>query len=91
MKVLVAIKRCVDYNARIRIKPDKTGIDLSGVKFSMNPFCEIAVEEALRLKEKKIATEVVAVSIGPKASQVPANPSPAPYTQSCRAGRLSVQ
>mmetsp|Transcript_42697 Transcript_42697/g.109292 ORF Transcript_42697/g.109292 Transcript_42697/m.109292 type:complete len:227 (-) Transcript_42697:296-976(-) len=69
MKVLVAIKRCVDYNARIRIKPDKTGIDLSGVKFSMNPFCEIAVEEALRLKEKKIATEVVAVSIGPKASQ----------------------
>jgi len=44
MKVLVAIKRCVDYNARIRIKPDKTGIDLSGVKFSMNPFCEIAVE-----------------------------------------------
>lgn len=69
MKVLVAIKRCVDYNARIRIKPDKSGVDFTGVKFSMNPFCEIAVEEALRLKEKRIASEVVAVSVGPKASQ----------------------
>lgn len=69
MKLLVAIKRCVDYNARIRVKSDKTGIDLAGVKFSMNPFCEIAMEEALRLKEKKIASEVIAVSMGPKSCQ----------------------
>mmetsp|Transcript_37831 Transcript_37831/g.106876 ORF Transcript_37831/g.106876 Transcript_37831/m.106876 type:complete len:203 (-) Transcript_37831:38-646(-) len=69
MKLLVAVKRCVDYNARIRVKADKTGIDLSGIKFSMNPFCEIALEEALRMKEKKLANEIVAVSLGPKASQ----------------------
>uniref|UniRef100_A0A061RWR5 Electron transfer flavoprotein subunit beta n=1 Tax=Tetraselmis sp. GSL018 TaxID=582737 RepID=A0A061RWR5_9CHLO len=69
MKLLVAIKRCVDYNARIRVKSDQKGIDLNGVKFSMNPFCEIAVEEALRLKEKNFAGEIVAVSLGPKSSQ----------------------
>ncbi|KAL4421559.1 hypothetical protein ABPG75_010850 [Micractinium tetrahymenae] len=65
-RVLVAVKRAADYNARIRVKPDKTGVDLSNVKMSMNPFCEIAVEEALRVKEAKLAEEVVAVSIGPK-------------------------
>lgn len=65
-RILVAVKRVVDYNARVRVKPDKTGVDLSNVKMSMNPFCEIAVEEALRVKEAKLADEVVAVSIGPK-------------------------
>jgi electron transfer flavoprotein beta subunit len=69
MKVLVAVKRVVDYAVKVRVKPDKTGVELNNVKMSMNPFCEIAVEEAVRLKEKKIADEVVAVSIGPKAAQ----------------------
>ncbi|KAH7615595.1 hypothetical protein Ndes2526B_g09654 [Nannochloris sp. 'desiccata'] len=69
MRLLVAVKRVIDYNARVRVKPDKSGVDLSSVKMSMNPFCEIAVEEALRIKEKKEADEVVAVSIGPKQSQ----------------------
>lgn len=59
MKVLVGIKRAVDYAAKVRILPDKTGVDLANIKMSMNPFCEIAVEEAIRLKEKKIATEVI--------------------------------
>lgn len=68
-KLLVAVKRVIDYNARVRVLPDKTGVDLKNVKMSINPFCEIAVEEALRLKEKKGADEVVAVSIGPKQSQ----------------------
>ncbi|KAF4320541.1 hypothetical protein BBO99_00005718 [Phytophthora kernoviae] len=67
MKVLVPVKRVVDYAVKIRVEPK--GVDLKNVKMSMNPFCEIAVEEAIRLKEKKIATEVVAVSIGPKQSQ----------------------
>ncbi len=69
MKVLVAIKRVVDYNVKVRVKADNTGVDLANVKMSMNPFCEIAVEEVVRLKEKGIATEVVAVSIGPIAAQ----------------------
>lgn len=58
MKVLVGVKRAVDYAAKVRVLPDKTGVDLANIKMSMNPFCEIAVEEAIRLKEKKIATEV---------------------------------
>lgn len=69
MKVLVPIKRVVDYNVKIRVKPDHTGIDLNNVKMSMNPFDEISVEEAVRLKEKGAATEIVAVSIGPQAAQ----------------------
>lgn len=68
-RVLVAVKRVVDYNARIRVKADKTGVDLSNVKMSMNPFCEIALEEALRLKEQKLVDEVVAVSAGPQQAQ----------------------
>jgi electron transfer flavoprotein beta subunit len=69
MKVLVPVKRAVDYNVKVRVKPDGTGIDLANVKMSMNPFDEIAVEEAVRLKEKGIATEVVAVSCGVAACQ----------------------
>ena len=69
MKVLVAVKRVVDYNVKVRVKADNTGVDLANVKMSMNPFCEIGVEEAIRLKEKGIATEVVVVSIGPNAAQ----------------------
>ncbi|MBB4124295.1 electron transfer flavoprotein subunit beta/FixA family protein [Martelella radicis] len=65
MKVLVPVKRVVDYNVKIRVKPDGSGVELANVKMSMNPFDEIAVEEALRLKEAGVATEVVAVSIGP--------------------------
>jgi electron transfer flavoprotein beta subunit len=66
MKVLVPVKRVIDYNVKARVKPDQTGVDLANVKMSMNPFCEIAVEEAVRLREKGVATEVVAVSIGPQ-------------------------
>ncbi|MGX9182082.1 electron transfer flavoprotein subunit beta/FixA family protein [Mesorhizobium sp. BHbdii] len=69
MKVLVPVKRVVDYNVKIRVKPDGTGIDLANVKMSMNPFDEIAVEEALRLKEAGKADEVIAVSIGPSQAQ----------------------
>ncbi|GED23892.1 electron transfer flavoprotein subunit beta/FixA family protein [Halomonas halmophila] len=69
MKVLVAVKRVIDYNVKIRVKPDHSDVDLSNVKMAMNPFCEIAVEEAVRLKEAGTASEVVAVSIGPKAAQ----------------------
>ncbi|WP_341988154.1 electron transfer flavoprotein subunit beta/FixA family protein [Azorhizobium sp. AG788] len=65
MKILVPVKRVVDYNVKVRVKSDGSGVELSHVKMSMNPFDEIAVEEALRLKEAGIATEVVAVSIGP--------------------------
>jgi len=64
MKVLVPVKRVVDYNVKVRVKSDQTGVELANVKMSMNPFDEIAVEEAIRLKEKGIATEVVVVSIG---------------------------
>jgi len=69
MKVLVPVKRVVDYNVKVRVKPDQTGVDLANVKMAMNPFCEIAVEEAVRLKEKGVATEVVVVSIGPIQAQ----------------------
>ena len=69
MKVLVAVKRVVDYNVKVRAKSDGTGVDLNNVKMSINPFCEIAVEEAVRLKEKGVATEVIAVSLGDKACQ----------------------
>ncbi|MCP5162019.1 MAG: electron transfer flavoprotein subunit beta/FixA family protein [Hahellaceae bacterium] len=69
MKVLVAVKRVIDYNVKVRVKADNTGVDLTNVKMAMNPFCEIAVEEAVRLKEKGVATEIVVVSIGPKTSQ----------------------
>ncbi|MDD2920621.1 electron transfer flavoprotein subunit beta/FixA family protein [Rhodoferax sp.] len=64
MKVLVAVKRVVDYNVKIRVKSDHTGVDLANVKMSMNPFDEIAIEEAVRLKEKGVATEIIAVSCG---------------------------
>src|SRR6188768_3715139 len=69
MKVLVPVKRVIDYNVKARVKGDQTGVDLANVKMSMNPFCEIAVEEAVRLKEKGAATEIVAVSIGPQQAQ----------------------
>ena len=64
MKVLVPVKRVVDANVKVRVKPDKTGIDLANVKMAVNPFCEIAIEEAVRLKEAGAATEVVAVAVG---------------------------
>jgi electron transfer flavoprotein beta subunit len=69
MKVLVTVKRVIDYNVKARVKSDQTGVDLANVKMSMNPFDEIAVEEAVRLKEKGAATEVVAVSVGPTQAQ----------------------
>ncbi|PHQ71718.1 MAG: electron transfer flavoprotein subunit beta [Sneathiella sp.] len=69
MKVLVAVKRVVDYNVKIRVKADQTGVDLANVKMSMNPFDEIAIEEALRLREAGTATEVIALSVGPQAAQ----------------------
>ncbi|KAH0637270.1 hypothetical protein KY290_037656 [Solanum tuberosum] len=65
MKIMVAIKRVVDYAVKIRVKPDKSGVETKNVKMSMNPFCEIALEEALRVRESGLASEVVAVSIGP--------------------------
>ncbi|HDR9004846.1 TPA: electron transfer flavoprotein subunit beta/FixA family protein, partial [Burkholderia vietnamiensis] len=64
MKILVPVKRVVDYNVKVRVKSDNTGVDIANVKMSMNPFDEIAVEEAVRLKEAGVATEVVAVSVG---------------------------
>jgi electron transfer flavoprotein beta subunit len=66
MKILVSVKRVVDYNVKIRVKPDGSGVELANIKMSMNPFDEIAVEEAVRLKEQGKATEIVAVSIGPQ-------------------------
>jgi electron transfer flavoprotein beta subunit len=69
MKVLVAVKRVVDFNVKVRVKADQSGIDLANVKMALNPFCEIAVEEAVRLKEQGIASEVVVVSVGPVAAQ----------------------
>ncbi|MBM3502527.1 MAG: electron transfer flavoprotein subunit beta/FixA family protein [Alphaproteobacteria bacterium] len=69
MKVLVAVKRVVDANVKVRVKADKTGVELANIKMAMNPFCEIAVEEAVRLKEKGKATEIVAVSMGPQSCQ----------------------
>jgi electron transfer flavoprotein beta subunit len=69
VKILVAVKRVVDYNVKIRVKPDGTGVETANVKMSMNPFDEIGVEEAIRLKEKGVATEIVAVSMGPQQAQ----------------------
>jgi electron transfer flavoprotein beta subunit len=69
MKILVPVKRVIDYNVKPRVKADGTGVDLANVKMSMNPFDEIAVEEALRLREKGVATEVIAVSVGPEKAQ----------------------
>jgi electron transfer flavoprotein beta subunit len=69
MKVLVAVKRVVDFNVKVRVKADNSGVDLSNVKMALNPFCEIAVEEAVRLKEKGVATEIVVVCIGPSVAQ----------------------
>jgi electron transfer flavoprotein beta subunit len=69
MKIIVPVKRVIDYNVKPRVKPDGTGVDLANVKMSMNPFDEIAVEEALRLREKGVATEVIAVSVGPEKAQ----------------------
>ena len=69
MKILVPVKRVVDYNVKVRVKADQTGVDLANVKMALNPFCEIAVEEAVRLKEAGIATEVIVVSIGPATAQ----------------------
>lgn len=69
MKILVAVKRVVDYNVKVRPKSDNSDVDLANVKMSINPFCEIAVEEAVRLKEKGVATEILAVTIGPQQAQ----------------------
>jgi electron transfer flavoprotein beta subunit len=69
MKILVPVKRVVDYNVKIRVKSDQTGVELANVKMSMNPFDEIAVEEAVRLKERGVATEIVVVSVGPAQAQ----------------------
>jgi electron transfer flavoprotein beta subunit len=69
MKVLVPVKRVVDYNVKVRVKPDKSGVDLNNVKMSVNPFCEIAIEEAVRMREAGKATEVIAVSVGTTACQ----------------------
>src|SRR5512132_3014649 len=69
MKALVAVKRVVDYNVKVRVKADKTGVDLANVKMSMNPFDEIAIEEAVRLREKGVVTEIIAVSCGLLACQ----------------------
>ena len=68
MKILVPVKRVVDYNVKIRVKADGTGVDLTNVKMSMNPFDEISVEQAIRLKEAGVATEIIAVSVGPEKS-----------------------
>ena len=69
MKILVPVKRVIDYNVKPRVKSDGSGVDLANVKMSMNPFDEIAVEEAIRLREKGVATEVIAVSVGPAKAQ----------------------
>jgi electron transfer flavoprotein beta subunit len=69
MKILVPVKRAIDYNVKVRVKPDNSAVDLTNAKMSINPFCEIAVEEAVRLKEKGVATEIVVVSIGSKSCQ----------------------
>ena len=69
MKVLVPVKRVIDYNVKVRVKSDQSGVDLANVKMSMNPFDEISVEEAVRLKEAGIVTEIIAVSVGPQQAQ----------------------
>jgi hypothetical protein len=68
-KILVPIKRVVSYDVKVRVKSDKSGVETNGVKMAINPFCEIAIEEAVRLKEKGFASEVIAVSVGPTAAQ----------------------
>ena len=69
LQVMVGVKRVIDYAVKIRVKPDNSGVETNNVKMSMNPFDEIAVEEAVRLKEKKVATEIIAVTVGPTAAQ----------------------
>lgn len=69
MKILVPVKRAIDYNVKVRVKSDNSAVDLTNAKMSINPFCEIAVEEAVRLKEKGVATEIIVVSIGDKSCQ----------------------
>jgi electron transfer flavoprotein beta subunit len=69
LKILVPVKRVVDYNVKVRVKSDGTGVDIANIKMAMNPFCEIAVEEAVRMKEKGVVTEIVLVSIGPAQAQ----------------------
>mmetsp|Transcript_6848 Transcript_6848/g.7873 ORF Transcript_6848/g.7873 Transcript_6848/m.7873 type:complete len:254 (-) Transcript_6848:2933-3694(-) len=69
MRLVVGVKRVIDYAVKVRVAADKTGVELKNVKMSMNPFCEIAVEEAVRLKEKGVVSEIVAVSVGPKQAQ----------------------
>lgn len=69
MKILVPVKRVVDYNVKVRVKPDESGVDLANVKMSMNPFCEIAIEEAIRLREGGTASEIIVVSVGEQAAQ----------------------
>src|SRR4051794_7694177 len=69
MRVLVPVKRVVDYNVKVRVRPDGTGVDTANVKMSMNPFDEIAVEEAVRLKEKGVVEDILAVSVGPAQAQ----------------------
>ena len=69
MKILVPVKRVIDYNVKVRVKADQSGVDLANVKMALNPFCEIAVEEAVRLKEAGVASEVVVVTIGPGVAQ----------------------
>ncbi|MFC3609334.1 electron transfer flavoprotein subunit beta/FixA family protein [Stutzerimonas tarimensis] len=69
MKILVTVKRVVDFNVKVRVKADNADVDLANVKMSMNPFCEIAVEEAVRLKEQGVASEIIVASIGPTAAQ----------------------
>jgi len=68
-RVFVPVKRVVDYAVKVRVKPDKSGVETNNVKMSMNPFDEIAIEEAIRMKEKGVATEVVAITLGPAAAQ----------------------
>ncbi|RRV45640.1 electron transfer flavoprotein subunit beta/FixA family protein, partial [Pseudomonas sp. p106] len=69
MRILVSVKRVVDYNVKVRVKADNSGVDLANVKMAMNPFCEIAMEEAVRLKEAGVASEIVVVSVGPATVQ----------------------
>ena len=74
MKVLVPVKRVIDYNVKVRVKADKTGVELANVKMSMNPFDEISVEEAIRLKEAGTVSEIIVVSVGPKNARRPSAP-----------------
>ena len=69
MKILVAVKRTIDYNVKVRVNADNSEVDLTNVKMAMNPFCEIAVEESVRIKESGVADEIVVVSAGPKQTQ----------------------